>query len=183
MMAAPKSTTEARMREVADATYQGWNDHDIDTIVEYLTDDIVWKDPSLTEPLHGKEAVAADLKDTFAAFPDLRFKEEDFHTFCDTTQGLCVVTWTLMGTMTGSFQTTGLPATGRPVRASGVLVNRFRDGLVAEYTSYFDSLDFMQQLGLLPKTDGLAFKGLVIADALALKAEELAGRAVKAIQR
>jgi steroid delta-isomerase-like uncharacterized protein len=183
-MATPgTSTTEARMREVGDATFTAWNDHDVDRILEYLTDDIVWKDPSLATPLHGKEAVAADLKDTFAAFPDMRFDEGDFHMFCDTELGLCLVTWTLTATMTGSFETTGLPATGKPVKASGVLVNRFRDGLVSEYTNHFDSLDFMQQLGLLPKSDGMAFKGLVLADVLAVKAEPLVERARKAIRR
>lgn len=183
MATGPKPTTEARMREVAEATFEAWNDHDVDAIVDYLTDDIVWSDPSLVEPLRGKEAVAADLGATFAAFPDLRFIEDDFHVFCDGNLGMCLVTWTLTGTMTGSFETTGLPATGRSVTASGVLVNHFRDGLVSEYTNHWDALDFLQQVGLLPRTDGLAFKGLVMADVLALKAEELAGKARKALQR
>jgi steroid delta-isomerase-like uncharacterized protein len=151
--------------------------------VDFVTDDIVWSDPSLVETLRGKDDVAADLKATFAAFPDLRFVEDDFHVFCDAKLGMCLVTWTLEGTMTGSFQTTGLPATGKPVTASGVVVNQFRDGLVSEYTNHWDALDFLQQVGLLPKADGLAFKGLVMADALALKAEELAGRARKVLQR
>lgn len=39
---------------------------------------------------------------------------------------------------------------------------------------YYDSLDFMQQLGFLPETGRLGFKAVVLAD-------YLAGRAKKAL--
>lgn len=164
------------MREVAEATFRAWNDHDVDTILRYVTDDVVWVDPTVVGPLHGKDALARDIRARFTAFPDLHFDEDDFHVLCDQALGLCLVTWTLTGRMTGFYETTGIPATGRPVRAAGVLVSRFRGDLVAEYANRWDGLDFLQQLGLLPKADGLAFKGLVMADVMALKAEELAGR-------
>lgn len=183
MAPAAKPTTETRMREVAEVTFKAWNDHDVDTILDYLTDDIVWSDPTLVGPLRGKADVARDLNARFAAFPDLHFAEDDFHVFYDVKLGQCLVTWTLTGTMTGFFETTGIPATGKHARTSGVLACSFRDGFVSEYTNHWDALDFLQQLGLLPKTDGLAFKSLVMADLFAVKAEDLAGRARKVLQR
>ncbi len=181
-MATPKSTiTEARIRDVAKAMMKAWNDHDVDAILAHLTDDVLWAEPSLEEPIHGKEAVAADLRDTFKAFPDLHFPMEDFHIFPSAEQQANVVTWTLTATMTGPLEM-GLPATGRPVRIGGTTVSRFHDGEVSEFTTYYDSLDFMQQLGLLPKTSGIGFRALVLADFLALRAGALAGRARKAVR-
>jgi hypothetical protein len=40
----------------------------------------------------------------------------------------------------------------------------------------YDALDFMQQNGLLPKSDGMGFKAVVMADVLAGKAKKALGR-------
>jgi steroid delta-isomerase-like uncharacterized protein len=183
-MATAKSTmTEAQMRTVAETVFRAWNAHDVEGILEHLTDDVIWAEPSLVEPARGKEAVTADLKDSFSTFPDLSFEEEDFHVFPNTEQGAFIVTWTLTGTMTGSSKATGLPATGKQVRISGTQISRVRGNLIYEYVIVYDMLNFLQQLGALPKSDGLGFKALVMADVLAGRAEALAGKAVKVVRR
>lgn len=183
-MATAKSTmTEVQMRTMAETILQAWNDHDVDGILEHLTDDVVWSTPSLVEPARGKEAAAADLRDTFSTFPDLKFVKEDFHVFPNTDQGAYIVTWTVTGTMTGASKATGLPATGKQARISGTQISRLRGNLICEYVIVFDMLNFLQQLGALPKSDGLGFKALVMADILAGRAEALAGKAVKVVRR
>jgi hypothetical protein len=77
--------------------------------------------------------------------------------------------------MTGALQN-GTPATGRRMQMTGANVAHFRDGLLRDYTLYYDSLAMMQQLGLLPKSTGLGFKAIVLADVVAVKAR-------KALQR
>ena len=52
----------------------------------------------------------------------------------------------------------------------------FRDGLLREYTLHYDSLAMMQQLGLLPKSTGLGFKAIVMADVMAVKARKVLQR-------
>lgn len=167
--------TETQMRAVSETLFQVWNTHDVEGILEHLTDDVVWAEPTLEEPARGKEAVAADLKDTFTAFPDLRLLE-DFQLFPSVEQQASVATWTLMATMTGPSQVAGVPPTGKSVRISGTTISRFRDGLISEYTTHYDSLNFMQQVGLLPKTNGLPFKAVVMADILAGKAKQVLHR-------
>jgi steroid delta-isomerase-like uncharacterized protein len=165
--------TEAQMRALSDELLDVYNRHDVETWVEHLTDDVVWTEPTLPEPARGKQEVATALRDTFTAFPDLRVR--DLKMYPDVEDQSAVVTWSLTGTMTGPLQN-GTPATGRSVEVSGANVSRFRDGLISRYTLYYDSLAMMQQLGLLPKSTGLGFKAIVMADVMA-------GRARKALQR
>lgn len=176
-MATTKSpTTEAQIRVVAEAVFRAWNDHDVEAILAHLADDVVWSEPSLDEPTRGKLAVAADLKDTFTTFPDLHFPVEGYQVFPSADQEASVGTWTLTATMTGSSKRVGVPATGKSVLISGTVLTRFSEGLISEYTTYYDMLDFMQQLGLLPKSNGLGFKAVVMADLVA-------GKALKALHR
>jgi predicted ester cyclase len=51
------------------------------------------------------------------------------------------------GTHTGEFQ--GLPPTGKKVEFSGLELNRFVDGRVAEHWFELDALTLLQQLGLV----------------------------------
>lgn len=148
--------TEAEIREQFEAGLQAWNDHDIDGILEYLTDDVVWIEPLQDAPLRGKEEVAAGLKDMFQAFPDFHVPAEDIRLFISLDPPLCAYTWNATMTMLGARP--GSPATGRTVRFSGTTVYTLRDGLISERRMTYDALDLMQQLGVLPKTDGLGFK-------------------------
>jgi hypothetical protein len=73
------------------------------------------------------------------------------------------------------------------VTISGTVLSKYRDGLISEYAIVYDALDFMQQLGALPRTDGIGFKALVMLDVMAGKAADQAGkatqRAVKVVRR
>ena len=165
--------TEAQMRALSDEMLGVYNRHDVAAWVEHLTDDIVWTEPTLPEPARGRQAVAAALADTFTAFPDLQVR--DLTVYPDVLGQTAVVTWSLSGTMTGPLEN-GTPATGRGMDLSGANLARFRDDRISEYTLYYDSLAMMQQLGLLPKSTGIGFKAIVLADVVA-------GKARKALQR
>jgi hypothetical protein len=77
--------------------------------------------------------------------------------------------------MTGPLDI-GVPATGRSVRLRGANQVRYRDGLITEFTQYMDTYELMEQLGMVPKANGIAFKALVMADVMA-------GKALKVLQR
>ncbi len=59
--------------------------------------------------------------------------------------------WNFKGTHTGMFF--GIPATGKNVNIDGVTLVRMQDGKIAEERDFFDNLDFMTQLGLMPKQE------------------------------
>ena len=56
--------------------------------------------------------------------------------------------WNFAGTHTGVFF--GIPATGKKVSIDGVTLVRMQDGKIAEERDFFDNLEFMTQLGLMP---------------------------------
>ncbi len=150
--------TEAEIRAHAEAVLRAMNDHDVDGLLEHLTDDVVWIEPG--HPLRGKEAVAAHQKEKFEAFPDMHFSSDAVPLTTSLDPPCCARTWDMTATMLGAFL--GMPATGRAVRFSGTTVCTFRDGLISEYRVTYDRLDLMQQLGVLPKTDGLGFKTVAV---------------------
>ena len=167
--------TEAQIRAMGEELLDAYNRHDVEALLEHYTDDVVWTEPTLVAPARGKTAVAAALRDTFTAFPDLEVHRDGFHLYVDVEDQSAVVTWMLTGTMTGSMQN-GVPAPGRTVTMSGANHARFRDGRICEYTFHYDSLAMMQQLGLLPKSTGIGFKAIVMADVAAGKARKVLQR-------
>lgn len=57
--------------------------------------------------------------------------------------------WNFKGTHTGDFF--GIPATGKTVELDGTTLVRMQDGKIAEERDFYDNLEFMQQLGLIPR--------------------------------
>jgi steroid delta-isomerase-like uncharacterized protein len=54
--------------------------------------------------------------------------------------------WT--GTHRGIFL--GIPATGRSVEVKGVVIDRLKDGKMADSRILMDTMSLMQQLGVIP---------------------------------
>ena len=57
--------------------------------------------------------------------------------------------WNFKGTHTGRFF--GIPATNKKVDIDGVTLVRMENGKIAEERDFLDNLEFMQQLGLIPR--------------------------------
>lgn len=57
--------------------------------------------------------------------------------------------WTFSGTHTGKFF--GIPATYKEVNLEGTTIVRMQNGKIKEEQDFFDNLEFMQQLGLIPR--------------------------------
>ncbi len=57
--------------------------------------------------------------------------------------------WVFEGTHSGEFF--GIAATGKSVKVEGVTLVRMEGDRIAEEQDFFDNLEFMQQLGLIPR--------------------------------
>ena len=57
--------------------------------------------------------------------------------------------WQFKGKHTGPFF--GIAATGKDVDVLGCTIAKMRDGKIAEEQDFMDNLEFMQQLGLIPR--------------------------------
>ncbi|GAA6524394.1 nuclear transport factor 2 family protein [Intrasporangium sp. DVR] len=170
-----KPLSDAALRSFAKAHFDAWNAHDVEACIALMTDDVVYEDPGFESAAHGKAEVAARIRAIFTAFPDIHFPEEMAHVHTNVDDAECVLTWTFYATMTGDLVAPEgkMPATGKKIQVSGASFNRFRGDLLSHFTMYYDSLDMMVQLGFLPKTNGLGFKAVVLADLLAGKAKKV----------
>jgi predicted ester cyclase len=106
--------------------------------------DYVAHAPASLEPAPlDSEAWTRFLSGFVEGFPDLRLTVEDAVGEGD----LVAQRVHFAGTHTGEFQ--GLPPTHRKVEFSGLELNRFVDGRVAEHWFQLDALTLLQQLGLV----------------------------------
>lgn len=111
------------------------------------TGEFAWEDVVEQVPLPGQGPGLAGLKDILramrAGFPDLVFSIEE-----QISQGDKVAsrfTWT--GTHQGAFL--GIPATGKPVRVWGVVIDRLVEGRIKETRIIMDTMGMMMQLGVM----------------------------------
>lgn len=110
--------------------------------------EFAWEDVVEQVPLPGQGPGLEGLKDILramrAGFPDLVFAIEE-----QVSEGDKVASrfeWT--GTHRGEFL--GIPATGRPVRVWGMVIDRLVEGRIKETRILMDAMGLMIQLGVVP---------------------------------
>ena len=107
----------------------------------------VWEDVVEQVPFPGQGPGLQGLKDVVrgmrVAFPDMHWSVEEQLT--DGDRVLTRFEWT--GTRRGLFL--GVPATGRPVRVWGMVIDRFLDGRIEDTRILMDTLGLMIQLGVV----------------------------------
>ena len=131
-------------REIEELFNQGGN---LDVAEEVYAPDFVGHDPT-TADIRGVEGAKQFAATMRSAFPDLTCTVED-----QVAEGDKVVTrWSARGTHQGDTEDLGL-ATGNRMEITGVAIERFSDGKVAESWDHYDALGMMQQLGLVPEPE------------------------------
>lgn len=112
-------------------------------------DRFIWEDVVEQVPFPGQGPGIQGLKDVLrgmsAAFQDMHWTVDEQIAEADK-----VVTrfqWT--GTHRGTFL--GIPATGRPVKVWGIVIDRLEKGRIKQTRILMDTLGLMMQLGQTPK--------------------------------
>jgi steroid delta-isomerase-like uncharacterized protein len=130
---------------------------DLDRLLATLTDDCVYEDSLLDEPVRGKDAVRRYYLDLWRAFPDFEF--EVTNRVAD--ESSVIYEMVFRGHQRGDFR--GLVATGRVGELKAVVVFPMRDGKATGERVYIDGLEFMTQVGALPRRDSAMGKLLLLA--------------------
>jgi steroid delta-isomerase-like uncharacterized protein len=115
----------------------------IEATAEYFWEDVVEQVP-LPGQGPGIEGLKDILRGMRAGFPDIVFSIQE-----QITEGDKVASrfeWT--GTHQSAFM--GIPATGRPVRVWGVVIDRLDDGRIKDTRIIMDTVGLLGQLGVLP---------------------------------
>lgn len=118
------------------------SEQDVDGVLSFYSDDVVFVDISMDEPLVGKPAMREFMEGLYEAFPDLRV--ENVNAFGDDVH--VAAEYDLLGTNDGPFD--GQPPTGMSFRVQAVSVYEARGGTFVRETFYWDSASLLRQLGL-----------------------------------
>ncbi len=125
--------------------FELWESGNTDQFDEVVAADAVDHDPQRPFPDdRGAEAARKTAEMFLAAFPDTAYTIEQ-----QVAEGDLVVTrWIARGTHEGELM--GIPATQKSVEVSGIAIDRFSDGKIAESWGNWDTIGLMQQLGAIP---------------------------------
>ena len=140
-----------KARDAADRMTTALMSNDLKTVAECYADNAVAITPDQGE-VSGQAGIVEYLGKFVEAFPDLRYeylgKYESGNAAIDEGH--------ITGTNTENLFGPGgesIPATGKQVRVRECdVVTVDDDGLIREHRFYFDQMEFLGQLGLLPET-------------------------------
>lgn len=138
----------ADVQRVAAAFNAAFNAHDFERMRELIAEDVIFTAPG-DVTLEGRDAMMEYTMGWLNAFPDGRVEVERTIISGD----WVVEQYTFQGTHGETFSGPAgdIPATGRKLEGRVVDVIRIEDGKVAEVNLYFDQLDILTELGLMPE--------------------------------
>jgi len=133
--------TEEEAKVLLDRYMEIMNEGNLDLVEEIFDPEFVLRSPFLPEPLVGIEAFKALVKNNAISFSDFNGTIEEL-----TVKGDKIWSrFTMTGTNTGPLG--DLPATGKKFRVTGLAVTRVANGKIVEDETFWNILDFYQQLG------------------------------------
>lgn len=136
-------------RETANAAIAAWNARDMAKLAGFYSPDVVLVNPDAGE-LKGREQAIERDRVFQEAFPDAEMEITASYESGDT----AILEWVFNGTNTGPLPLPSgetLPATGKRVSVRGVDVSTVEEGALIILHSYYDQVELMTQLGLMPQ--------------------------------
>lgn len=137
------ATTEIDLQLFDRVWSEAFEDGDLEVLDEAVSADYELHTPGLDEPIRGREAFKDYVRKYNAAFPDLSTTIVDRIVG----DGAIVERHRMRATHEGEFQ--GIPATGRTIDLTGTIVHYHDDSVVSESHSQYDSLELLEQLGMV----------------------------------
>lgn len=138
--------TMEQAKAVMDVYLKARNEANLELLDGIYSPGVVIHDPSQPgPPIAGLQALKAQYGNTHDALPDLKFSVDDF----SIKGNRLVWVFTMSGTFTKPFLTPvgEVQPTGKPIRFSGVCIDRLADGKIAEEWLYFNVLELLGPMG------------------------------------
>ncbi len=140
--------TMGEAREVMDRLTAAVESKDFKAAAECYAPNAVALTPDLGA-ITGREAIVEYLTEIADAFPDMRYEHQAKHE----SGGAVIDEGYLIGTNTAPLPMPSgesIPATGKQIRVRSCDAATVEGGLVTSHRFYFDQMEFLGQLGLLP---------------------------------
>lgn len=137
-----------------------WNTHEVEPVLDLMTEDVIYLDSAWHRPMHGHDDVREFLEVSWRAFPDMVFDMVG-DPYLHPHKAGAVFHWRGTGTHTGDLDPPGIGPTGRPVDCQGTDLQEYRDGRISRVWMLWDMADVMRQLRVLPKRNSQAERALI----------------------
>jgi steroid delta-isomerase-like uncharacterized protein len=157
---------EPQVVEFAKRWVGRWNAHDVGGILELVTEDVAWEDPSIDGTAHGRADARRYIESVFRGFPDIAWAMPMglFVSLEDDDELLKIgQPWACRGTALGTIDPPGFAPTGKAFELEGFDVWELRrdEGRLRRVVSYYDALEFGRRIGLIPARASAGEKALV----------------------
>jgi steroid delta-isomerase-like uncharacterized protein len=137
-----QAAAEARNMELVKGYIEELNKGNSEVFAGLLAPDFKFYSPSINPNPLSREKILGQLKMIFQGFPDAKYNIKGLFASGDR-----VINWNVFtGTHEGDYM--GLPATGKKIETSSILIYRFDNGMIVEEREEFDMLGAMMQLGM-----------------------------------
>jgi steroid delta-isomerase-like uncharacterized protein len=120
-----------------------WSKGNLGVVDELVSANCVSHDP-VSGDLKGCDSIKAQVEEYRRAFPDLQFTIDDLLVSGEKV----VVRWTATGTHKGPIM--GVAATGKLFSIEGITCERMANGKSVEHWAQWDTMKFLQILGIVP---------------------------------
>ena len=136
-------------REVMDRLNKAMEEKDKETLARSYAADAVAYTPDMGE-LRGRDAITRYLFDLWDALPDVRYEQTGRHEAGNVAIDEGIVSGTNSGPLHMPSGDT-MPATGKQLRIRSCDVAVVEGGEITSHRFYFDQVEFLTQLGLMPE--------------------------------
>ncbi len=136
--------TTADLIAVREAADKALNAHDLDAVMSYWTDDVVFDFVPLSAPFEGKKAARSFFESLLAGIPDFTATASRVWAAGNIVLVECVAS----GTHLGNWM--GIPPTGKSIRMPHIDLYEFEGTKIKRAATYGDMAGVMMQLGVMP---------------------------------
>ncbi len=140
-----QAEVEEQNKEIVRKGFKLFDEGNIEGLMELFAPNSLWYNPSNSPAPMSKEELRESLVMLFNAFSEWNSKIEDIIAVGDKVITRVVTTTT----HTGEYL--GIPATGKKVEYSSIMIFSFEDGIIVEVREDVDKLGRMMQLGMALK--------------------------------
>jgi len=145
---AEEAKAELDLKPIADKLIEVFNSNNATTLAQLYTEDQVTICSGVPEPVRGRKAKEEFVEGFFRAFPDMNMEP----TSILFSKNHIVFEVVMRGTNNGPLVSPEgeIPPTGRSIELNMIFVTRVSaEGLIEEDRTYYDTAEFMKQLGLI----------------------------------
>jgi len=132
-----------KLIETIEAFFEAMNDHNVEKMGQFCTQEIITDEVAEPEPFIGVDAFKKSYSEVFEGYPDCVAEIQE--TFVDGDSVICQVRW--YATNSGIFR--GEQPTGKKVDLRIAYFFKLRDGKIHRITEYYDLATLLVQQGQL----------------------------------